>query len=126
MLESERAFEIFEGHVRQFSKFRLRQQSFAFREFCMEKRLSNIFKTTKITKFPKSIKKGCYRVLQESPYLISSMIFEEIYFPGYILLTDQISLSRCLYFKRFWAICILQYFVKEVATPYILKLTFSF
>ena len=29
----------------------------------------------------------------------------------YIFLTDQISLSDCLYFSRYWAICVLQLFV---------------
>ena len=29
----------------------------------------------------------------------------------YILLTDQISLSGCLYFLRYWEICVLQLFV---------------
>ena len=28
-------------------------------------------------------------------------------FPCYILLTDQISLSGCLYFLRYWEICVL-------------------
>ena len=46
MLDSERTFKIKEGYVGQFSKFCLRQQLCAFKEFCMETRLSNIFKTT--------------------------------------------------------------------------------
>ena len=29
-------------------------------------------------------------------------------------LTDQISMSDCLYFLRFWAICVLQLFVDQV------------
>ena len=37
-------------------------------------------------------------------------------FPCYILLTDQISLSGCLYFLRYWAICVLQLFVNQVVT----------
>ena len=32
-------------------------------------------------------------------------------FSCYILLTDQISLSDCLYFLRYWAICVLQLFL---------------
>ena len=36
--------------------------------------------------------------------------------PCYILLTDQISLSDCLYFSRYWAICILQLFVNQAVT----------
>ena len=39
--------------------------------------------------------------------LISCMIFEEKYFSGYIILTDSILLSGCLYFVRYWAICVL-------------------
>ena len=35
---------------------------------------------------------------------------------SYILLTDQISSSRCLYFLRYWAICALQLFVNQVVT----------
>ena len=34
-------------------------------------------------------------------------IFQEKCFLCYILLTDSISLSDCLYFLRYWAICIL-------------------
>ena len=49
---------------RWFSKFRLRQQLLAFKEFCMEKRLSNIFKTTNVTKLMKTIPQSSYRVLQ--------------------------------------------------------------
>ena len=30
------------------------------------------------------------------------------YFSCYILLTDQISLSGCLYFERYWTMCVLQ------------------
>ena len=33
------------------------------------------------------------------------MIFDEKYFSRYNLFTDQISLSDCLYFLRYWAIC---------------------
>ena len=72
----------------------------------MQKRLSNIFKTTNVTKLTKTILKSSYRILQESICLISCIIFEEKYFSGYILLTDQISLSGCLYFVRYWAICV--------------------
>ena len=43
-----------------------------------------------------SSKKLSYRVLQESPCLISRMIFDGKYFSGYILLTEQISFSGCL------------------------------
>ena len=34
----------------------------------------------------------------------------------YILLTDQMSLSDCLYFLKYWAKCVLQLFVNQVAT----------
>ena len=34
----------------------------------------------------------------------------------YILLTDQISFSDCLYFWRYWAMCILQLFVNQTVT----------
>ena len=44
--------------------------------------------------------------LEDPPCLISGMIFEEKYFSGYILLIDQISLSGCLYFMRYWAVCV--------------------
>ena len=47
---------------------------------------------------------------------ILSMIFQEKYLSCYILLTDLIELSDCLYFLRYWAICALE----------ILKLTLSF
>ena len=50
MLDSERTFKIKvrSPHLEQFSEFRFRLQLFAFKEFCMEMRLSNIFKTTNI------------------------------------------------------------------------------
>ena len=31
-------------------------------------------------------------------------------------ITDQISLSDCLYFVRYWAICVLQLFVSQAVT----------
>ena len=43
----------------------------------------------------------------------------------YTLLPDQISISGCFYFVRYWAIGILQLFVNQVVTPKILKLTLS-
>ena len=33
-------------------------------------------------------------------------------FSCYVLLTDQVSLADCLYFLRYWSICVLQLFVK--------------
>ena len=73
----------------------------------MEKRFSNTFETKYITKLTKTILKNSYRILQDFICLISCKIFEEKYFSGYILLTDQISLSGCLYFVRYWAIFVL-------------------
>ena len=61
MLDSDRTFKI---NVTQCSKFCLRQQLFAFIEFFMEKRLSNIFKTANVTKLTKIILKSSYRALQ--------------------------------------------------------------
>ena len=46
------------------------------------------------------------------------LIFEEKYFFCYILLTDQISLSGCLYFARCWVICVLQLFVVSNQTVF--------
>ena len=44
------------------------------------------------------------RVWGEFLHHILLMIVKEKYFSCYILLTDQISLSDCLYFLRYWAI----------------------
>ena len=44
------------------------------------------------------------------------IVFEGKYFTCYILITDQISLFSCLYFVRYWAICVLQMFLDLVAT----------
>ena len=43
-------------------------------------------------------------------------IFKQKCSSSYILLTDQISVSGCLYFLRYWAICALQLFVNQVVT----------
>ena len=66
------------------------------------KRLFNIFKTTNVTKLTTVFLKSSYRVLKESPYLNSCMIFKEKYFSGDILLTDQISLSGFFYSVKYW------------------------
>ena len=59
MLDSQRIFKIKDkGYGWQFLKFYLRQQLFALKEFCMETRLSNIFKTTNVTNFTKAILKS--------------------------------------------------------------------
>ena len=47
-------------------------------------------------------------------------------FSYYILLTEQISLPGCLYFLRYWAICVLHLFLIQVVTPWILTLALSF
>ena len=44
----------------------------------------------------------------------------------YILLTDQILLVGCVYFLRYWEICVLQLLVNQVATSWILKSNLSF
>ena len=46
------------------------------------------------------------------PYLC--MIFQGKCFSYYILLTYHISLSDCLYFLRYWVICVLQVFVSKL------------
>ena len=48
----------------QFLKFCLRHQLFKFKQFYMETRFSNIFKTTNVTNFTRAILKSSYRVLQ--------------------------------------------------------------
>ena len=47
---------------------------------------------------------------------------EGSYFSCYILLIDLVSLSGWLYFARYWATCLMQLFVNQVATSWILKL----
>ena len=42
----------------QFLNFYLHQQVFEFKEFCIEKRLSDIFKTTNVMKLAKTILKS--------------------------------------------------------------------
>ena len=54
------------------------------------------------------------RVWEQFLHHILCMIFQEKCFSCYILLTDQISLSDCLYFLRYWALCVLQFFVNQV------------
>ena len=64
MLDSERTFKI-KGMLR-WTVFEicLRQQLFAFKEFCMETRLPNIFKTTNLANLTKVIQQNPYKVLQ--------------------------------------------------------------
>ena len=58
--------------------------------------------------------------------LIFCMIFEENFSSCYTLLTDQISLTGCLYFVRCLAICILYFFNNQAVTSSIFKLSLSF
>ena len=46
-------------------------------------------------------------VWNKSPCPIFCMVFEEKYFSCYIFLSDHISMSGCLYFVRYWKICVL-------------------
>ena len=55
-------------------------------------------------------------VWNQSTSLIFSMVFEEKYFSCYIILSDQISMSGCLNFVRYWAICVFSFFVNQVVT----------
>ena len=57
---------------------------------------------------------------------ILCMIFQEKCFLCYILLTDQISLSDCLYVSNYWATCVLRLLINQAVTSYSLKLTLSF
>ena len=66
------------------------------------------------------------RVCQQFLQHILCMIFQQRRSSCYILLTDKISLSGCLYFLRYCAICVLQLFVTQSLTSWILKLTLSF
>ena len=66
------------------------------------------------------------RVQEQFLQHILRMIFQQICSSCYILITDQISLPGCLYFLRYWEICVLQLFVNQVVTSWILKLTLSF
>ena len=52
--------------------------------------------------------------------------FSKKWFSCYILLTDQISLSDCLYYLKYWSICVFRLFVNQVVTLQVLKLALSF
>ena len=52
--------------------------------------------------------------------------FKKKCFSCYILLTQQIALSDFLYFLWYWAICVLEWFLSQVVTLWILKLTLFF
>ena len=66
-----------------------------------------------------------FLVWEEFLQHILCMIFRQKC-PFYILLTDQISLSGCLYFLRYWTIYVFQLFVNQVVTLWTLKLNLSF
>ena len=51
--------------------------------------------------------------------------FEEKYFSRYSLLIDQISLFDCLYFVKYWAMCVFQVFVNSEINHIFLMKTFS-
>ena len=71
-----------------------------------------------------------FDILDKGPGIVSPACFvydfSKKYSSCYIPLTDQMSLPGCLYFLRYWAICVLQLFVTQVATSWILKLTSYF
>ena len=52
------------------------------------------------------------KVWNQSPRLIFCINFEEKHFSCYSLLIDQVSLSGCFQVLRYWAICVLQLFLK--------------
>ena len=57
------------------------------------------------------------------------ILYSIIYYTYAILysnITDQISLSGCLYFQRYWEICVLQLFIVQSVASFILKLTIPF
>ena len=56
-----------------------------------------------------------------SVYDFSTKMFLMLY-----SIIDQISLPYCLYFLRYWKICVLELFVIQVVTLWILKLILSF
>ena len=47
-------------------------------------------------------------------HCILCMIFQEEYFPCYVLSNNQISLSGWLYFLRYWAVCVLEEFLYSI------------
>ena len=55
-------------------------------------------------------------VQNQSLCLFFRVIFEEKYFSWYILLSDQITLSGCLYFLKYRTICVLLLFVNQAVT----------
>ena len=72
------------------------------------------------------LKLSCRPFAYTSYYLIFPIIFKEKYLLCYSLYIDQVSLSGCFSFLRHSAICVLQLFVKQVVTSWILNLTLYF
>ena len=66
------------------------------------------------------------RVWEQFLHHILCVIFQEKCFSCYILLTDKIPFPDCLYFLRYWSICVLQLLVNQVVTSHILKLSLCF
>ena len=59
-----------------------------------------------------------FKFLEKDLGLVSApyFVYDFLCFLYYILLTDQISLSDCCYFMRYWAVCVLQVFVNQNVT----------
>ena len=60
-----------------------------------------------------------FDVLEKSIEIVSPLhsvldFLKEKYFPSYILLTTQVSLVFCLYFLRYWAICVLWFLISSL------------
>ena len=67
-----------------------------FKEFCMEKRLSNIFRTTKVTKLIKAILKSSYRngkTLKQSVYFLRTVKFCSFF-------DIQISITLAIFWEK--------------------------
>ena len=78
----------------------------------------------------KAFKKKTKKVLEKSSVLIFCIIFGEEYFSCYTLLTDQISLTNCLYFLGYWTIMYCDYQLSacdiihfEISLSFLIKLS---
>ena len=68
-----------------------------------------------------------YKRFQEKLfYHILCIIFQEIFFLSYVLLTTHISMPGCLQLLRYSPIYILSFFIVQSGTSKILKLTLAF
>ena len=65
------------------------------------------------------------RIWEQFLHHILCMNFQEKCFSCYVLFTDQISSPDCIYFFKYWAVCILQLFASQFVTLQILKLALS-